>query len=108
MVACLSMIIHDLDFVRPLIAPAKHDAPLIVDPDRILSSEVPSQGLNQRCERASEASDHGPYVSCYDTNDNSIEDELFRHVRPAFRKLDIGSPGVSFAGKEGAPRDFRQ
>jgi len=39
------MIVHDLDLFRPLIAPPEHDPPLIVYSDRMLASEVPSQGF---------------------------------------------------------------
>jgi hypothetical protein len=41
--ACLSMVIHDLNFPRPLIAPPEHDPALIVYSDRMLSRQVPLQ-----------------------------------------------------------------
>src|ERR1700722_6810575 len=54
MAARLSMIIHDLDLFRPLIAPPEHDPPLIVYSDRMLASEVPSpsfQSVARRCHK---------------------------------------------------------
>jgi hypothetical protein len=45
MAACPSMIVHDLDLLRSFIGPSEHDPPLIVDPDRMLTGEVPSQGF---------------------------------------------------------------
>jgi hypothetical protein len=43
MAARLSMIVHDLDLLRPLIAPPEDDPPLVVDPDRMLAGEVAAQ-----------------------------------------------------------------
>ena len=40
MAARLSMIVHDLDLLRSLIAPPEYDPPLVVDPDRMLAGEV--------------------------------------------------------------------
>src|SRR5438132_687546 len=45
MAARLSMVVHDLDLLRPLIAPPKYDPPLVVYSDRIFASEVASQCL---------------------------------------------------------------
>jgi hypothetical protein len=39
------VIIHNLDFVRPILTPYEGDAPLTVDPDRMLASPVASQCL---------------------------------------------------------------
>ena len=39
------MIVQDLDFLRPLIAPPEYDPPLIVYSDRMLAGEIPSQGF---------------------------------------------------------------
>ena len=40
-----SMIVDDLDLVRPLVAPPKYDPPLVVYADRVLAREVSSQGF---------------------------------------------------------------
>jgi len=57
------MIIHDLDLLRPLIAPPEHDPPLIVYPDRMLSSQVPSQGFQAISRRHYEIAEHRPRCS---------------------------------------------
>src|SRR5262245_172139 len=53
----LSMIIHHLDLLRPLLCPPEHDPPLIVDADRVLAGEVPSQSFQsvaRRCHKITE------------------------------------------------------
>jgi hypothetical protein len=39
------MVIHDLDIVGILVNPFKAHAPLVVDPDAVLSSPLTTQGL---------------------------------------------------------------
>ena len=39
------MVIHDLDVVGILVHPFQADAPLVVDPDAVLSSPLTTQGL---------------------------------------------------------------
>ena len=58
MAARLSMIIHDLDLFRPLIAPPEHDPPLIVYSDRMLASEVPSQSFQSVARRCHKITKH--------------------------------------------------
>jgi hypothetical protein len=58
MAARLSMIIHDLDFLRPLIAPPEYDPPLIVYSDRMLASEVPSQSFQSVTRRSRKITKH--------------------------------------------------
>src|SRR5205085_7367805 len=58
MAARLSMIIHDLDLLRPLIAPSEYDPPLIVYSDRMLASEVPSQSFQSVARRRHEITEH--------------------------------------------------
>ena len=48
MAARLSMIVHDLDLLRSLIAPPEDDPPLVVDPDRMLAGEVAAQRFQSR------------------------------------------------------------
>src|SRR5262245_59812195 len=45
------MTIHDLDLVRSLITPAEYDPPLIVNSDRMLASQVASQGFQSIARR---------------------------------------------------------
>jgi hypothetical protein len=39
------VIVHNLDFMRTILSPDEDDAPLAVDPDRMLASPVASQCL---------------------------------------------------------------
>jgi hypothetical protein len=39
------MVIHDLDLLRPTIAPDKADTPLVIDPDRMLPGAISFKGL---------------------------------------------------------------
>jgi len=48
------MIIHDLDLLRPLIAPPEYDPPLIVYSDRMPAHEVPSQSFQSVARRRHE------------------------------------------------------
>ena len=52
------MIIHDLDFLRPLIAPSEYDPPLIVYSDRMPAGQVPSQGFRAISRRRHEITEH--------------------------------------------------
>jgi len=52
------MIIQDLDFLGPLIAPPEYDPPLIVYSDRMLASEVPSQSFQSVARRRHKITEH--------------------------------------------------
>ena len=52
------MIIHDLDLLRPLIAPPEYDPQLIVYSDRMLASEVPSQSFQSVARRRHKVTKH--------------------------------------------------
>jgi len=41
----LSVIVHDLDIERIAMVPAKADAPLIVDPNAVLTGAIPDEFL---------------------------------------------------------------
>lgn len=59
MAACaLSMIIHDLDLLRPFVAPPEYDPPLIVQSDRMLACEVASQRFQAVPRRRGEIAGH--------------------------------------------------
>src|SRR5262249_24609117 len=58
MAARLSMIIHDLDFLRPLIAPPEYDPSLVVYSDRMLTNEVPSQSFQPVARRRHKITKH--------------------------------------------------
>jgi hypothetical protein len=45
------MIIHDFDIPRIAIAPAKTNAPLVVDPDAVLPTPIASKGLKSIARR---------------------------------------------------------
>ena len=52
------MIIHDLDFLRPLIAPQEYDSPLIDYSDRMPASETPTQSFQTIARRRHEITKH--------------------------------------------------
>jgi hypothetical protein len=65
MVARLSMIIHDLDFLRPLIAPSEYDPPLIVYSDRMFAGEVSSQSFQSVARRRHKITKHCSVVQLH-------------------------------------------
>jgi hypothetical protein len=65
MAARLSMIVHDLDFLRPLIAPPEYDPPLIVYSDRMLAGEVSSQSFQSVAWRRHEIAKHRGVVQLH-------------------------------------------
>lgn len=59
------MIIDDLDFFRPLIAPPEYDPPLIAYSDRMLASEVPSQSFQAVVRRHHKITKHSGVVQLH-------------------------------------------
>jgi hypothetical protein len=57
-----SMVIYDFDIVRLTIDPAKTNAPLIVDPDRMLPGSTATQGLQPVAGRNAEIVQSGGSV----------------------------------------------
>jgi hypothetical protein len=59
------MIIHDLDLLRPLIAPPEYDPPLVVYSDRVFASEVPSQSFQSVARRRQKITKHRGVVQLH-------------------------------------------
>ena len=52
------MIVHHFDLIRPLIGPPEYDPPLIVDANRVLAGEVPSQSFQSVARRRHKVTKH--------------------------------------------------
>jgi len=77
----LSVIVHDLDLMRPILAPDETDAPLVVDADAVLPLAVPFQGFELVPRRNPQVRQFGAAWSC---------SSLRRATRSMFRNRSTG------------------
>jgi hypothetical protein len=68
------MIIHDLDLLRPFVAPPEYDPPLIVHPDRMLACEVASQRFQAVPRRRGEIAEHRGVVQLHQLSASDVGD----------------------------------
>src|SRR5215467_1418197 len=89
------MIVDDLDFLRSRFIPSEYDAPLIVDPNRMLAGEIASQSFQPVPRRHGQIAQADGVVELYQFTPGDLGYVRWKSLRdPPLFENQLGEPAA--------------